>query len=58
MKKFRIKEEFLDEWGYGVSSDELDRIVTEEEVQSIARGWETPVEELMDQLEELPDGEE
>lgn len=58
MKKYRIKGEFLDYWEGGASPSDPERIVTEEEVRNLARGWEIPAEELMDQLEELPDGEE
>ena len=50
MKRYRIKPEHLDEWGEDVTED---YIVTEEELAYLARQWEKPVEELLEDLEEI-----
>lgn len=46
-KKYRIKPEYLDKWGPDATPD---TIVTYNDVEMIARGWEMSVDELMDQL--------
>ena len=50
MKNYRIKEEYLDRWGEDVTED---YIVTQEELERLASEWEIPVEELLEQLEEI-----
>lgn len=45
--KFKIKEEYADRWGEEVNED---TIITEEDLEMIARGWDVTPEELMDQL--------
>lgn len=50
MKAYKIKEEFLDRWGEGVPDG---YIVTEAELERLASEWEIPVEELLEQLEEV-----
>lgn len=50
MKAYKIKEEYLDRWGEDVTADD---IVTQEELERLASEWEIPVEELMEQLEEI-----
>ena len=50
MKNYRIKEEYLDRWGEDVTAD---YIVTQEELERLASEWEVPVEELLEQLEEI-----
>lgn len=50
MKNYRIKDEFLDSWGEDVPDG---YIVTQEELERLASEWEVPVEELLEQLEEV-----
>lgn len=50
MKNYRIKEEYLDRWGEDVPNG---YIVKQEELERLAREWEIPVEELLEQLEEV-----
>lgn len=50
MKKYRIIEEYLDNWGEDVTAD---YVVTREEVERLASEWEVPVDELLEQLEEI-----
>ena len=42
---YRIKEEFADLWG-----ENPDAIITDEELEMIARGWEKTTDELKEQL--------
>ena len=47
---YKIKSEYLDLWEGGDTPYDPDRIITEEELEAIARGWEMTPEELLDQL--------
>ena len=49
---YHIKPEYFDSWCGGDNASP-DRVITQEELEMIARGWETPVEELMEQLTEI-----
>lgn len=44
---YKIKPEFVNLWGEDATED---TILTEADLEMIARGWEKPVEELLDQL--------
>lgn len=46
-KTYRIRPEYLDTWGSDASED---TVLTWEEIESIARGWEKSPEELIPQL--------
>ena len=50
MKNYRIKKEYLDRWGEDVPDG---YIVTQEELERLSDEWEIPVEELLEQLEEI-----
>lgn len=49
MMTYRIKPEYLDRWGEDATTD---TVITENELETIARGWETTPDALMDQLYE------
>lgn len=49
MKQYRIKPEYYDLWGAYEGND----IVDDGEIERLAHGWEMPIEELMEQVEEL-----
>ena len=49
MKQYRIKPEYYDMWGVCEGND----IVTADEIDRLANEWETPVEALMEQVEEV-----
>lgn len=44
---FRIKPEFLDYWGSDATEE---TVVTMDDVEMIARGWEMDIEKVMEQL--------
>ena len=46
-KAYRIKPEYLDKWGPDAYPDTL---VTWNDIEMIARGWDMKPEELLDQL--------
>lgn len=50
MKRYTIKPDYADWWG-----DEFTEttVLTEEQVKDIARGWEMPLEEMLEGLEEI-----
>lgn len=50
MMYYKIKPEYLDLWEGGDTPSNPDRIITEEEVKMFSEEWETPVEELLEQL--------
>lgn len=57
MKKYIVKPEYIDDF-YGILSiEEVNECQTEgidsEEIERLSRGWGTPVEEIMEMLEEL-----
>ena len=52
MKIYTIKPKYLDLWG--ADADES-VIVTQDDVERLAADWEKPVEELLDQLDEVGD---
>lgn len=52
MKQYRIVKNY-DEWFNVDVPNEENTIVTEEEVQELSKEWEKPIEELMDDLEEI-----
>lgn len=47
--KYRVKDEFVDSW---TSEDVRPLIVTGEEIKRLAREWDVPVSELMEEVEE------
>jgi hypothetical protein len=47
MKTYTIKPEYVDLWGSEISND---TVITEDEVERLAEEWETPVDELLEQL--------
>lgn len=47
LRKYRIKPEFLSEWGEDATEE---TVITDDDLEMIARGWETTKEELTDQL--------
>lgn len=47
MKTYNIKEEYIDNFG---SECYPDTIITEEDVNYIARGWEMSVEDVLEML--------
>lgn len=53
MKKYRIVKNY-DEWGYDVDvPNEENTIIDEDELKRLSNDWEKPIEELMDDLEEV-----
>ena len=44
---YKIKPEYADLWGEDVTEE---TVITEEDLEMMARGWEKTPEELMDQL--------
>lgn len=50
-KKYQIKAEFYEYWGNEVNDD--NNIVTENRVKELSKIWDVPVEELLEQLEEI-----
>jgi ribosome-binding protein aMBF1 (putative translation factor) len=49
MKQYHIKPEYENNCGAGYSPD---AIITEDELEYIARGWDITINELLEQLEE------
>lgn len=47
MKTYTIKPEYVDLWGSEISND---TVINEDEVERLAEEWETPVDELLEQL--------
>ena len=54
MKKYRIIKNFDNWFNVDVPNNE-NTIITEKELEELARGWETTVEDLMKDLEEIED---
>ena len=52
MKQYRIVNNIENWLGVEYPTEE-NTIVTEEEVQELSKAWEKPIEELMDDLEEI-----
>lgn len=50
MKRYTVKEEYIDLWGSNVYAD---TVIREDEVERLAVAWETPIEELLEQLTEV-----
>lgn len=50
MKYFRIRPEFLTLWGEETTAD---TVVTMNDIEELAADWEKPVEDLMQQVEEV-----
>ena len=50
MKKYTIKPEYLPLWGEDADEN---TIITQDDIERFAADWEKPVEELLDQLEEI-----
>ena len=50
---YKIKPEYLDLWGEDATEE---TIITDEDLEMIARGWEKTPDELMDQLIPQDDG--
>lgn len=44
---YKIKPEFIDQWGADATEES---IITEADLEMIARGWEMKPEDLLDQL--------
>ena len=49
-KTYHILPECIDQWGAEANSE---TVVTMDDVLMCARGWEVPVEEVLEQLEEI-----
>ena len=49
MKKYSIKPEYYDLWG----AWEGNNTVTEEQIKELSKEWEKPIDELMEQVEEI-----
>lgn len=49
-KTYHILPEYIDQWGAEANSE---TVVTLDDVLMCARGWEVPVEEVLEQLEEI-----
>ena len=52
MKKYTVKPEYLPLWG--AYADE-NTIISQDDIERFASDWEKPVEEILDQLEEIGD---
>lgn len=52
MKMYTIKPEYLPLWGEDADEN---TIITQDDVERLAADWETSVEELLEQLEEVGD---
>ena len=52
MKSYTVRPEYLTAWGHETTED---TIITEAELNRLAREWDTPVESLLDQLIEADD---
>ena len=50
MKTYKIKPEYIDLWQGSEQTPDSDMIITEEEVSRLSEEWETPVEDLLEQL--------
>lgn len=50
MKTYHIKPEYLDQWGSECTEE---TIIDENELNRLADEWETPVPELLEQLDEI-----
>ena len=53
MTRYRIKPEYIDLWG---SEANEETVITQDDVEMCARGWEMDVDELMEQLIPVDDG--
>lgn len=54
MKQYKVKPEYQDAWFGGLPTDEIgDAIVSEDEINRLSREWGMPVEDLMEQVEEV-----
>ena len=49
-EQYRIKPEYIDLWGDEANAD---TIISGEDLEMIARGWEKTIEEIIDQLEPI-----
>lgn len=50
MKTFKVRSEYIDKW----TSEALDELtVDEEEIRRLSKEWDVPVENLMEQVEEI-----
>lgn len=49
-KRYHIRPEYIDQWGAEANSE---TVVTMDDVLMCARGWDIPVEEVLEQLEEI-----
>lgn len=54
MKQFRIQPEYYDLWGAYEGND----IVTDEQIEELAREWDKAIEELMEQVNEIDEEEQ
>lgn len=54
MRKFKVKDEFIDSWtDHSESTEEI--IVTDEEIERLSKEWDVPVQKLMNQVLALDD---
>ena len=44
---YTIKPEYIDLFGYDANTD---MVITHDDIESLARGWEKPVDEIIEQL--------
>lgn len=53
-RRYHVLPEYQDSWYGGLSTEEIgDAIVTETEIQRLAREWGVAVDKLMEQVEEI-----
>lgn len=52
MKRYRIKPEFYDSWTNSPNY-ETASIVDADEIERLSREWGTPIDELMEQVDEI-----
>ena len=52
MKKYIVDPEYFDNW-FGKNSPDPDYVITEDELNDLARDWECPIDELIDELIEI-----
>jgi hypothetical protein len=55
MKRYHIKEEYINDWAGSEGPYGPDVVITEEDLEMIARGWEKDPAELLEQLIEIDD---
>lgn len=56
-RRYRVLPEFIDAWYWSAPTEEIEAIqaagMTIDEIRELAEGWDKPIEELMEQVEEI-----